>query len=214
MSVNSDDLWVPKSYAEAMTRHDLWAGPIDIERECLRSHKVWHLVEHPARANIVKTMWVFAIKYNADGNVESRKARLVAKGYTQIEGLDFYETYASVVHYESLQILLATAASKGWTTWGVDFVSAYLNSEMKEDVYMEQPEGMVTEGSELLVAKLDFTLYGTMQGASNWWTALDSAYGLLTIESRSLHPCSHSWGRNYCDGHVHGRCNQHLVVSE
>jgi hypothetical protein len=187
-SVNPDDLWVPRTYKEAMTRPDFWKKPIELECARLRERKVWHLVDRPAGANVVKTMWVFAIKYDADGKVESRKARLVAKGYTQIEGVDFFETYASVVWYESLRMLLATAASKGWEVWGVDFVSAYLNSEMKEDVYMEQPEGMVVEGSELLVAKLDFTLYGTMQGASNWWAELDGAYSELGYERSKADP--------------------------
>lgn len=68
----------------------------------MTKHKVWHTVELPANTNIVKTRWVFMIKYDHDGNVDSRKARIIAKGFTQIPGIDFFETYASVVRYESL----------------------------------------------------------------------------------------------------------------
>ena len=177
--VNPDDLWIPRNYKEAMTRSDLWAGPIQIESDRLRARKVWHLVTRPEGANIMKTMWVFDIKFDENGKLVKRKARLVAKGYTQIPGLDFFDTYASVVRYESLRMTLAIAASKGWKTWGIDFVSAYLNSKMKEQVYMAQPEGMDVEGSEGLICQLDFSLYGTMQGASNWWEELDRTYGDL-----------------------------------
>lgn len=178
-TVNPDDLWIPRTYKEAMTRPDLWGEPIQKEIDRLRERRVWHLVEKPTGANIIKTRWVFNIKFDKDGNLASRKARLVAKGFTQIPGVDFFDTYASVVRYESLRMTLAIAAAKGWKTWAIDFVSAYLNSRMKEDVYMDQPEGMVVEGSEDLVAQLDFSLYGTMQGASNWWDELDGTYGDL-----------------------------------
>jgi hypothetical protein len=85
----------------------------------------------------------------------SRKARLVAKGFTQIPGVDF-DTYASGARRR--------AGKRGQL---INFVSAYFNSRMKEMVYMDQPEGMVIKGSEELVAQLDFSLYGTMQEASN-----------------------------------------------
>lgn len=177
--VNLNELWIPKTYKEAMTRPDLWAEPIRVEADRLHAKKVWHLVTRPEGANIMKTMWVFDIKFNENGKFVKRKARLVAKGYTQIPGLDFFDTYASVVRYESLRMTLAIAASKGWKIWGVDFVSAYLNSKMKENVFMAQPEGMTIEGSENMICRLDFSLYGTMQGASNWWGELDSTYADL-----------------------------------
>lgn len=175
-TVNPDDSWIPRTYDEAMTRPDLWAAPIKKEMDHLRERRVWHLVEKPAGANIMKTKWVFDIKFDRDGHITSRKAHLVAKGFTQIPGVDFFDTYASVVRYESLRVTLAIAAAKGWKTWAIDFVSAYLNSRMKEKVYMDQPQGMVVEGSEGLIAMLDFSLYGTMQGTSNWWDELNGTY--------------------------------------
>lgn len=161
-NINPDDLWIPVSYDEAITRPDLWDGPIKKEMDRLREHRVWHLVEKPAGTNIMKTKWVFNMKFDGDGRISSWKAHLVAKGFTQIPGVNFFDTYASVVRYETLQMTLAIAAAKGWKTCC-----------MKEKVYMDQPQGMVVEGSEGMIAMLDFSLYGTMQGASNWWDKLD-----------------------------------------
>lgn len=179
LTVNPDDTWIPRTYSEAMTRPDLWGEPIRKEIDRLTLRKVWHLVDRMPSVNIMKTKWVFDIKFDGEGRISSRKARLVAKGFTQIPGVDFFDTYASVVRYESLRITLAIAASKGWKTWAIDFVSAYLNSRMKEKVFMDQPEGMVVQGSEGMIAQLDFSLYGTMQGASNWWEELDGTYNSL-----------------------------------
>ena len=63
----------------------------------MRKHRVWAVVDHPEAARLIKTCWTFTNKYNSDGNLSARKAQLVAKGFTQIPGIDFFETYASIV---------------------------------------------------------------------------------------------------------------------
>jgi hypothetical protein len=69
------------------------------------------------------------------------KARLVAKGYSQVEGLDFDETYAPVARLESICILLAYATYHGFKLYQMDMKSAFLNGPIKEEVYVEQPPG-------------------------------------------------------------------------
>ena len=86
-------------------------------------------IDPPPDVCTIGTCWTFANKYNSDGNLSGCKARLVAKGFTQIPGVDFFETYASVVHYESLRMNLAIAAANNIETWQVDYVAAYLNSK-------------------------------------------------------------------------------------
>jgi hypothetical protein len=92
--------------------------------------------------NVVGTMWVFRNKQDEHGVVTRNKARLVAKGYSQIEGLDFGETYAPVARLESIRILLAYATYQGFKLYQMDVKIAFLNGPIKEEVYVEQPPGM------------------------------------------------------------------------
>jgi hypothetical protein len=73
--------------------------------------------------------------------VTRNKARLVAKGYSQVEGLDFGETYAPVARLESIRILLAYATYHGFKLYQMDVKSAFLNGPIKKEVYVEQPPG-------------------------------------------------------------------------
>jgi hypothetical protein len=103
------------------------------------------------------------LKYDIAGAIIKWKVRLVAKGFQQIPGVDFFETYAGVVHYESLRMLWAICVDQpGWVMWSMDVVSMYLNSPMNEVVYMHQPEGFVVEGAEDKVYLMKLSLYGMM----------------------------------------------------
>lgn len=97
-----ENFWLPNSYAEAMIRLDIWKGPIEKELSVMRDRGVWEEIDPPSDVRMIGTCWTFANKYNSDGNLTGRKAHLIMKGFTQIPGVDFFETYASVVHYESL----------------------------------------------------------------------------------------------------------------
>ena len=111
-----------------------------------------------------------------DGNLITRKARLVAKGFTQIPGVDFFETYASVVRYESLRMNLAIAAALDMEAWQVDYVAAYLNSHLQAITYIKLPDGAKVKGK---IGRLNKTLYGTMDGAYNWAETLNKEMGEL-----------------------------------
>ncbi|PKU76474.1 Retrovirus-related Pol polyprotein from transposon TNT 1-94 [Dendrobium catenatum] len=102
---------------------------------------VWELVERPKKQSVVGTKWVFKNKVNDSGVVVRNKARLVAKGYNQIEGIDFEETFAPVARLEAIRVLLAFACYKGFKLFQMDVKSAFLNGEIKEDVFVEQPPG-------------------------------------------------------------------------
>ena len=119
------NFWLPNSYAEAMTCTDIWTGPIEKELKVMKDRNVWDEIDPPSDVRTIGTRWTFANKYDSDGNLTGRKARLVAKGFTQIPGVDFFETYASVVRYESLRMNLAIAAANYMETWQVDYIAAY-----------------------------------------------------------------------------------------
>jgi hypothetical protein len=165
-----ENFWLPNSYSEAMTRSDIWSGPIDKELGVMKDRGVWEEIDPPPDVRVIGTRWTFANKFDSNGNLTGRKARLVAKGFTQIPGVDFFETYTSVVRYESLRMNLAIAAANDMETWQVDYVAAYLNSKPQAEIYIELPEGAKVQGK---IGKLNRTLYGTMDGAHNWWETLD-----------------------------------------
>ena len=156
------DSQVPCSYWEAMTQPDLWTPAMEMEWAVLKERGIFELVDVPPDAHVIESMWVFANKYDADGNIIRCKACLVTKGYTQIPGLDYNQTYASVIHLESFHIVSAIAASLGLHIWQVDIVAAFLYSMNKFTTYMHQPPGFVVPGEERKVLWVVKTLYGMM----------------------------------------------------
>lgn len=163
------------------------------ELAILQSREVFKLVPTssvPAGKKVIGCRWVYANKFDAEGNIVKRKARLVAKGFSQIVGKDFEETYAAVVCLESLRMSIAIAAQLGLAIWQVDFVSAYLNSVPSHTIYMQVPPGLA--GGEGKVCLLLKTLYGLMQGGRDWWHTLDDAYTELGYTTSRADSCVRS----------------------
>jgi hypothetical protein len=106
---------------------------------------VWSLVERP-KQNIVGTKWVFRNKQDEHGVVTRNKARLVAKRYSQVEGLNFNETFAPVARLESICMLLTYATHHGFKLYQMDVKSTFLNGLIKEEVHVEQPSSFESEG--------------------------------------------------------------------
>lgn len=164
------------TYEEAQKRSDWpkWKEAIRKELDSLEKMGTWRLVKRPPDTNIVDSKWVLKIKKNAAGEVDKYKARLVARGFTQIYGVDYYETYAPVARLTSFRLLLAIAARNGWAVDNFDFDSAYLNSKLDDDevVYVEQPPDHEYKDRGEWVLRLVKALYGLKQGAKNWYDAL------------------------------------------
>jgi len=104
-------------------------------------------------------------KLKVDGHY---RARLVAKGFTQIPGIDYDETFSSVARFESLRLVLALAALEDWEIQQMDVKSAFLNGVLDEEIYMEQPIGFITPGTETKVCHLKRAIYGLKQASRTW----------------------------------------------
>jgi hypothetical protein len=100
---------------------------------------------------------------------DKKQTRLVAKGYSQVEGLDFDETYAPIARLESFRILLAYATYHGFKLYQMDMKSAFLNGPIKEEVYVEQPPGLEDSEYPNHVYKLSKVLYGLKQAPRAWY---------------------------------------------
>jgi len=110
-------------------------------------NQVWTLEERPKDARVIGTKWVFQNKKDDQGKVVRNKAMLVAKGFSQVEGLDFGETFAPVARLEAIRILLAYASSHAIKLFQMDVKSAFLNGYINELVYVEQPLVLKTLGT-------------------------------------------------------------------
>ena len=93
--------------------------------------------------HIIDTKWIFRNKTEKEGNIICNKARLVAQGYSQMEGVDYDNTFASVARMESIRILLALACHLKFKLYQMDVKTAFLNGFLKEDVYVAQPKGFI-----------------------------------------------------------------------
>ena len=117
--------------------------------------------------------WVFKKKLRPDGTIEKYKARLVAKGYTQRESEDYFDTYLPIASLTTIRVILSMAASYGFIVHQMDVKTAFLNGELEEEIYMDQPDGFVVKGEEIKVCKLLKSLYGLKQAPKQWHEKFD-----------------------------------------
>ncbi|GJT93334.1 gag-pol polyprotein [Tanacetum coccineum] len=164
----------PKNFKSAVTE-DCWFQAMQDEIHEFDRLDVWELVPPPDCAMIIALKWIYKVKLDEYGDVLKNKARLVAKGYRQEEGLDFEESFAPVARLEAIRIFLANAASKNMTVYQMDVKTAFLNGELKEEVYVSQPEGFVDPDRPHHVYRLKKALYGLKQAPRAWYDTLSYA---------------------------------------
>jgi hypothetical protein len=111
------------------------------ELENFERNQVPELVEPPPNCKPIGTKWVWKNKEAENGEVVRNKLTLVTQGYSQKEGIDYEETFASVARLEAIRILLAFSVAKGFRLYQMDVNSAFLNGFLKEEVYVRQPPG-------------------------------------------------------------------------
>ncbi len=147
----------------------------------MKAAGTWELTEKPEGANVVGSKWVFRAKKDATGKIVRYKARLVAQGFSQIPGVDYFDTFAPVARLASIRTVLAFAASEDLETGQIDIKGAYLNGELTDNecIYMRQPPGY-SQGS--LVCKLHKTLYGLKQSGRRWYQKLVDIMTKLKFE--------------------------------
>ncbi|GKA89238.1 putative ribonuclease H-like domain-containing protein [Tanacetum coccineum] len=161
----------PKNFKSAITE-DCWFQAMQDEIHKFDRLQVWELVPQPDCVMIIPLKWIYKVKLDEYSDVLKNKARLVAKGYQQEEGIDFEESFALVARIEAIRIFIANFASKNMTIYQMDVKTTFLNGELKEEVYVSQPEGFVDPDHLIHVYHLKKALYGLKQAPRAWYDTL------------------------------------------
>ncbi|UYV61924.1 hypothetical protein LAZ67_1007079 [Cordylochernes scorpioides] len=181
----------PKDAEEALSGKDsyFWRKAMKEEFDSLIENKTWELVDPPKGQNVIGSKWVFRRKYSSDGSLERYKARLVAKGYSQKYGIDYEETFAPVVRHSTIRTVLALAVEYDLLVHQMDVQSAFLNGDVKEEIYMTQPENFESKKYPRRVCKLKKAIYGLKQAGMTWHAKLDSVLKEMGLEQMKTDNC-------------------------
>lgn len=182
-------LAVPETVEEALEggEETEWKQAMDEEMQSHRDNNTWTLSELPQDRKAIKAKWVFKRKTDDHGKIIRYKARLVAKGCSQKYGVDYLETYAPVVRPASIRFLIALAVRNGMKIYQLDAVTAFLQGNLREEIYMEQPDGYEDDTSR--VCKLNKAIYGLKQAGREWNNKLDHSLKKFGFKRCKADPC-------------------------
>jgi hypothetical protein len=163
----------PSSYEEA-TKNTVWKDAMEEEYQSIMQIDVWDVVPRPKEKYVVSLKWIYKTKHVADGSIEKYKARFVAQSFYQKEGIDYEETFSLVARYTSIRTILSLASMMKWKVHQMDVKTTFVNGEIKEEVYVEQPFGFNTHDRETRVCRLKKDLYGLKQAPRAWYGRIDN----------------------------------------
>nr|GEZ82971.1 hypothetical protein [Tanacetum cinerariifolium] len=152
----------PKNIKEAMA-DSAWIESIQEELHQFDRLDVWELVDRTLCKNVINIKWILKNKHDEENTIIRNKSRLVAKGYAQKEGVNFEESFAPVARLEAVWLFIAYAAHKSFTVYQMDVKTSFLYSPLKEEVYVNQPDGFVDPYHPDKVYRLKKALYGLKQ---------------------------------------------------
>jgi hypothetical protein len=164
----------PGSLAEA-EQQGCWCRAMEEEVKSIEDNGTWTLTELPEGRRAVGLKWVFKVKKNEHGEIARHKVRLVVKGYAQRQGVDYDEVFAPMARMEAIRLVIALVAREGWQIHHMDVKSAFLNGDLMEEVFVQQPPCFEVQGEEHKVFRLYKALYGLHQAPRAWNHKLDTA---------------------------------------
>ena len=151
-----------------------WEQAMTTKNEYLMKNNTWSLIPLPVGKNLVGCKWVYKTKFTAEGQIE--KYILVEKGFNQLEGIDYNETFAHVAKMNTIRTILSIASSYKWEIHQMDVKSDFLNGDLNEEIYMQQPPGFINAESSNLVCKLHNSLYGLKQVPWAWYDKINTYF--------------------------------------
>jgi hypothetical protein len=181
----------PRSFKDAMDGPDSihWKKVADDEIFSHAKNNTWTLTPLPSHHVCIPSGWDFKVKTDQFGHLLRRKARFFAKGYRQEKGVDYLESFAPVVRYDSLRLILAIAAVRDLEIVLLDATTAFLNGVVEDEIYIAQPEGYVVVGRESDVCRLNKGIYGICQASRIWNQLLHTALIRFGLSQSTADPC-------------------------
>ena len=169
----------PLTYNDAVEHPDtdLWLGAMGVELNTFKEIGLYQEVEALFDCKIINSKWVFKIKCRPNGEIDKYKARLVMKGYTQVEGLDYTDTFAPITKFTTIHSLLALAAQHDLKVHQIDIKVAFLNGKLDEEIYLCPPPGFRNDPK--VVWCLLHALYGLKQASKAWYDTLHKTFKSL-----------------------------------
>ncbi|GKB49275.1 zinc finger, CCHC-type containing protein [Tanacetum coccineum] len=146
---------------------------INDEMDSIMGNNTWVLADLPPGCKPLGCKWIFKRKLKVDGTIEKFKARLVIQGFKQKSGIDYFDTYAPVARISTIRLLIAMTSIHNLIIHQMDVKTAFLNGDLDEEVYMNQPQGFIMPGNENKVCKLIKSLYGLKQAPKQWHQKFD-----------------------------------------
>ena len=178
----------PKSYNQAINSPEasLWKEAMEKEYSSLIENHTWDSVAYPKDRKPIHSMWVYSYKYDSSGQISNYKARLVAIGKVQQYGLDYQETFAPVVRWDTVRVILALSLQQSWKVNQLDVTTAFLYGEIDHEIFMMHPEGFKIPNE---VCKLKKSIYGLKQSSRIWNAKLTDSIISQGLKQSQLDPC-------------------------
>nr|GEY15719.1 retrovirus-related Pol polyprotein from transposon TNT 1-94 [Tanacetum cinerariifolium] len=161
------------TYKDALTQ-SYWIKAMQEELNEFERLEVWALVPQPDKVMVITLKWIYKVKLDELGGILKNKARLVACGYRQEEGINFEESFALAARLEAIRIFLACATQKNMVIYQMDVKTVFLNGNLREKVYVSQPDGFVDPDNPNHVYKLKKAFCGLKQAPHTWYDMLSS----------------------------------------
>jgi hypothetical protein len=169
-----DNIPEPTKYYQAM-KFEEWLDAAESELKSFDDNNVYEWTHLPSDRKLTGSHFIFKYKRDADGKIFRLKVRFVAEGYSQIEGLDYSETFASVAKMTSIRMVFAIAAAYDLEIHQMDVKTAFLNADIDEEIYIRPPEGSCSpDGDKTKVWRLRKAIYGLKQASRMWYQKLDT----------------------------------------
>jgi hypothetical protein len=177
----------PETFVQVVDQQ-VWQEAMLEEYDSIMCNDVWEVVSRPEGKSIVTSRWLYKTKYVADGSIEKHKARFVACGFSQVERVDYDETFAPVARYTSIRNIIAIAAEMGWRIHQMNVKTDFLNGFIEEEVYIEQRQGFEVCERESHVCIMRKALYGMKQSPKAWYSHINSYLLQMGFEKSDVDP--------------------------
>lgn len=179
----------PLTLEEALSgsQSHYWQKAMEEEYKSLLKNNTWILCDLPANTKAISCKWVFKTKRNESGDIVKYKARLVIRGCAQKQGFDYNEVYSPVIRYSSLRYLFTLAVKYDLDIDQMDAVSAFLQGDIEENIYMCQPPNFEENNTQVCLLKK--SLYGLKQASRQWNKKLDNILKEINLKQSLLDPC-------------------------